>query len=40
MDLKSAGKEVILLKDALAYVSEEGHGKALTEMKKSGILIF
>lgn len=40
MDLKSAGKEVILLKDALAYVSEEGHGKALTEMKKSGILMF
>lgn len=36
-DLLKAGFKVELLTAALAYVSEEGHRKALTEMKSEGI---
>ncbi len=36
-DLAKAGFHVILLADCLAYVSEEGHRKALEEMKEEGI---
>ena len=38
-DLKKNGANVILLQDCLAYVSEEGHEKALAEMKNEGIRI-
>ena len=39
MDLATAGKEVRLRVDSLAYVSEEGHRKALGEMQAAGILL-
>lgn len=38
-DLKKAGFNVILLQDCLSYVTEEGHYKALEEMRSEGISI-
>ena len=38
-DLKKAGFNVILLENCLAYVNEEGHRKALEEMKSEGIKV-
>ncbi len=36
-DLKKAGFNVLLLENCLAYVNEDGHRKALEEMKAEGI---
>ena len=38
-DLKKAGFKVILLKDCIGYVDEQGHIKALDEMVAEGISI-
>ena len=38
-DLKKAGFKVILLKDCIGYVDEQGHIKALDEMAAEGISI-
>lgn len=38
-DLKKAGFKVILLKDCIGYVDEQGHIKALDEMAADGISI-
>lgn len=35
-DLLEAGKDVVLIEDALGYVTEEGHLAALEEMKAAG----
>ena len=38
-DLQKAGFHVVLLSDCLAYVTEEGHRKALDEMRAGGIVV-